>query len=287
MAGNYPDAPDNRIPYDLDGTVCAVVSGTSVSVQSSGVIAALNDESNSEALYTQSWVTLIFPRKMDISAYAIVVQSDDPGYWSVGVSGIETSVDTATGVDGTWISRSPTATNAGISTQLATRQNFVSVSWAGIRAVRFSAFSTYFGNYRGAKWQSIHLFGKPTSGEDTNRLEIWHPTLSQRVGGAYFDWGNAQRSSVEDRQFRVKNLSSTFTANGVNLSFDTLTDTTPSVPAQHLLSSDGINFSSTLNIGTLAPGALSSPITVRRSIPSNATLSLWQARIRAVAASWS
>jgi hypothetical protein len=128
-------------------------------------------------------------------------------------------------------------------------------------------------------FRNVHLYGEPAPGENPNRLALWHPTLDQRVTPAYFDWGNVPRSSSADRLFRVKNVSSTLTASSVRVAMEALTDTTPSVPGQHSISSDGTTFLAQVNIGSLSPGAISGPLTLRRVIPSNAVLSLWSFRV--------
>jgi hypothetical protein len=65
-----------------------------------------------------------------------------------------------------------------------------------------------------------------------------------------------------------------------------MTDTTPTVVGQHMLSTDGTTFTSTITIPDLAPGAISGVLTLRRTTPSDAVLSVWDLRLSAVAASW-
>jgi hypothetical protein len=134
--------------------------------------------------------------------------------------------------------------------------------------------------------QAFHVFGRIAAGENPNRLEIWHPTLDQRISAAALDWGNVQRASSANLTFRVKNRSATLSANGVTLSLDSLTDASPSFLSAHQVSADGTNFASTASAGTLAPGAISGVMTLRRTVPSNAVLGIWAARLKAVAASW-
>jgi hypothetical protein len=76
-------------------------------------------------------------------------------------------------------------------------------------------------------------------------------------------------------------------ANTVTVSVDAPTDAAPSVAAQHTLSDDGVNFSSSLNLGNLAADAISGVLTLRRTTPSNAAIGPWTARLLAQAASWS
>jgi hypothetical protein len=118
-----------------------------------------------------------------------------------------------------------------------------------------------------------------------DRLEIWHPTLDQRVDGAFFDWGDTPRGSTQDRVFRVKNRSDIYTANTITVALEALTDTSPSYAGSFLFSTGG-SFTNVVSIGTLYPGAVSGTITVRRATPANAVLSTWMARVSATATSW-
>ena len=68
---------------------------------------------------------------------------------------------------------------------------------------------------------------------------------------------------------------------------DVLTDGSPSVPGQHTLSFGGGSFLSQVNVGDLAPGAVSGIVTFRRVTPSNAQLGLWSFRVFAESTAWS
>ncbi len=288
MAGNYPDVPSWRIPYDRDGTVGLQIDAANVvSQMTQANLQTVNDESTSALAQNTdpARTCLIFPRLMDI----------DGGFWqATGFSGTGLkqfmwSPDTTNGIDGTWNSFSvPSGSNQYNAGAVAPnyRESIWSSTLGGVRGLRWkNANETGIG---GAQLVTVHLFGEPTAGEDLNRLEFWHPTLNQRIGPAFFDWGNVPRSSSEDRQFRVKNLSSTLTANNIRLSFEALTDTTPSVPGQHTLSSDGTNFFAQRTITSLSPGNISAIHTVRRVTPSTAVFSLWALRLKAeVQGGWS
>lgn len=276
MAGTYPDAPSNRIAWDVD----AIVLGNNSQYPLS-TARALNSDSAAYALgvglFTgMSWV-VIFPRKLDLTGYFYGAAdyggfgSTGPAYWST---------DTTNGVDGTWTAWS--APNYGAASLVTQRSNITVNTLLGIKAFRGS----YSGGRDGAYLQHLHLYGKYASTENTDRLEIWHPTLDQRVGGAFFDWGDITRGSTADRTFRVKNISDIYTANNITVSIESLTDTTPSFAGSFMFSTGG-SFTSTVNIGNLLPSQTSGLITVRRTTPANAVLSLWNARMSAAAATWS
>lgn len=288
MAGNYPDAPALRMAYDRDGTVGLVLNTTTPTVLktlSAGEMATLNDEdvdsiSAGGIGADQNWgVCLIFPELRTLSAY---MYSPTVHVFSIAKP-LQTSVDTTNGLDGTWSSHSNTACVSGPSTPIGMRTSVTSVSHSGIKAVRFIRET---GNSSNPLLYNLHVFGSTQAGQNPNRLRIWHPTLDQEVGAAYFDWADVAQGTSADRTFRVKNNSATLTANSISLTLGAPTDTTPSVPGQHLLSQDGSNFAASQNIGGLAPGGISPVITLRRVTPSNAVFSVWWARVLAVAASW-
>jgi hypothetical protein len=278
MAGNYPDAPSWRMAYDRDGTVGLYINGSNViTTMTSGQMAVLNDESDAFAVNSADnnpahRLVLIFPELRDIDGYFRNLPADN--------SVAEVSADTTNGLDGTWITISSSASTSAVAAKPTYRTGVVSTTHLAKRAIRFT-------NVRLGSMRNLHLYGEPAPGENPNRLALWHPTLDQRVTPAYFDWGNVPRSSSGDRLFRVKNLSATMTAASVRVAMETLTDASPSVPGQHAVSSDGTTFLAQVNIGSLSPGAISGPVTLRRITPSNAVLSLWSFRVFAESTSWS
>jgi len=285
MAGNYPDAPSWRMAYDRDGTQGYLISSTGVITQlTSGNLATLNDEGESYLTVTNgspSSVVFIFPELRDVDAlfYCHLLASPFavPTTMTVAVS-----VNTTNGLDGTW-STIGTVVPPKVAVKPAYRTGILSSTALAVRAVKFTAV-----NGGGASWDAsaIHLYGEPAPGENPNRLALWHPTLDQRVTAAYFDWGNVPRSSSADRTFRVKNLSASLTGSSIRVAMEALTDSTPSLPGWHSLSMDGTTFLAQVTIGTLAPGAISGVLTLRRITPSNAALSLYSMRVFAEATGW-
>lgn len=260
--------------FDRDGTQGVKIDSANViSTMTNGELVTLNDEGDSQiSAFSSPWkICLIFPELRDIDGYFRNIK----GKQLV----VETSVDTTNGFDGTWVTISATTGETAtyeVATKPAYRTAITSSTVLAVRAIRFSGQYVSFDN---SVFRSIHLYGEPAPGENPNRLALWHPTLDQRVTPAYLDWGNVPRSSSADRLFRVKNLSASLTATSVRVAMESLTDTTPSVPAQHTLSADGTTFLAQVNIGSLAPGAISAPLTIRRITPSNAVLSLWSFRV--------
>lgn len=283
MAGNYTDVPGHRFAIDKDGSIGAFYrTSTGLVTQFTPTqMQAVNDE-NPATLYALTnygpgWIGIFFPEKRNIAGIYVK--------WT-GVGGaIETSVDSTNGQDGTWVATGTTITpSSGPADVPGYRTAITTLAAVGVKAIRMNITNA---TSQDLFLTSFHLYGSISATENPNRLRIWHPTLDEEVGGAYLDWGDAPRSSSADRTFRVKNNSSSQTANSIVLGFDALTDTTPSVPGQYLLSTDGTTFAATRTIASLAPGAISSVLTMRRVTPSNATLSLWAARLNAEATTWS
>ena len=284
MAGSYPDAPGHRMAYDRDGSVVVSVSSSGVSTElGSAQKRALNDEFGSTtggdgvSLSTGGHLAVIFPEVRDLAAYFL------SKYGSYGdPSGVQVSTDTTDGTDGAW---SAVALAFSVTTTYpvkpAYRQRITSAAASGIKGVRVTMSAA--GNPPSV--YALHLYGAPTSATG-DRLDLWHPTLDERLGASALDWGNVPRGSSADRTFRIKNSSATLTASGITASLDALTDTTPSVPGQHLLSYSGGAFAATASVGNLAPGAISGVVTLRRVIAADAGLGMWSARVIADATTW-
>jgi hypothetical protein len=290
MAGSYSDVPDHRFAWDRDGSVGFTINSSSVlRAMTSGEEQALNSE-NGNRVSTLTWSTffdqaavgVIFPTLSDLAAYAFFGDHENPGgsaqeYTDAGVV-FATSTDTSTGTDGTWTSQ------GSYTMQLPEvpkyRTSIVPLAVSGIKAIRFSWPHPGSGstNPRG-----LHLYGTPTS-----TLRLWDSTLDQPVGAAAFDYGDVSPGSTPTRQFRVKNTHPTQTAHDITVTREALTDKTPSmVGSGHVFSIDGGPYATSLNIGDLAPGAVSNIVTVRHGIQGDAQAGLGAFRYVAQAASWS
>jgi hypothetical protein len=270
--------------YDRDGTVFVLTDSSRLNpqIQSSATALLLNNENTGDRVgVNNGFYTFIFPELRDIVGWV--------GYYTLyvggGSLGIYTSVDTTNGSDGTWVSRG--AWNPTGSTKAQMRQSITAVSWLGVKAVAFGASTN--GDPVWA-W-TLHLYGNISAGQTPDRLRFWHPTLDEPLDdntsadGSWLDFGDTTQGTTADKTFRVKNNSSTLTANSINITTAAPTDTSPTLPSQFTFS-DGGAFATSLNVGNLAPGAFSNVITIRRTTPSNAVLSLWWARVTADPGSW-
>lgn len=282
MAGNYPDAPSWRMAWDRDGSQGFIISSTNAITQlTSAQMITLNNESDDTILAASTNVSgscvVIFPELRDLDGFFMNVSGGPQS------PVVQVSADTTNGVDGTWTQISSTGFPTG-TTKPTMRTGIVSTTSLNVKAVKFRVT-----NGPSNQWfiHSLHLYGEPVPGANPNRLELWHPTLDQKLTPAHLDWGDVPRGSSADRQVRVKNLSPSQTAGAVRVAMEALTDATPSVPAQHTLSHNGSAFLAQVNVGDLAPGAISTPVTVRRVTPTNATLGLWTFRLFAESGAWS
>ncbi len=267
MAGSYPDVPGRKVQYDLDGSAGFTFSGSgTVALYNTAQLITLNDNTDTVS-YPASYSThgLIFPVPMDIIGY-YTVQNGGPAT-------IQTSLDTGNGFDGTWTSQGTVVT--GPTMVPGYRTNIQTVSWTTIKAVRFSGTNYIYG---------LHLYGTPSTGQP-RWLAAWNPTTDTELSGAYFDWGDIAQGSMATRTFRVKNLG-TLTAQSVVVSVETFESYTPSVAATYTFSVGGGAYASTASLGNLAPGAISSVVTVRRLTTSDAPPSLHAGRYKFSVGSW-
>jgi hypothetical protein len=282
MAGNYMDAPSYRLAYDRDGSVAVkLTSAGSMQVLSATDLQLLNDEGETGlAMSTQRRLAIVFPVPVDLNSVFIALNSNN------ATLQVETSKDSTTGADGTWDSNiiaDVYLRDVRPHYRLAANlKSFLpSAVSQEVRAVRFS-----FSDNVSLTFKGIHLYGAISSSATADRLAFWQPATDAEVGPAHFDWGNVPRGTSADKSFRLKNLSSTLTATDIDVFAEALTPGTPSVAGMRLFSLNGTTWTSTVNIASLAPGAISPVIYVRRVVPTNAQVSVWTARIIADVGSW-
>lgn len=283
MAGNYMNAPASRLAYDRDGTIGVSVTASGIITQlTQADLQLLNDEAEGAlTLTTRARLALVFPAPIDIEAI----------FWALSSSAltwtIETSKNTTTGIDGTWTVQVP----AGTSFLKDVRPGYRIADFLtpmldgspsrGVRGIRFTTPSNVTIGFR-----ALHIYGNLSSTATPDRLEFWSPSVDGEVSATQFDWGNVPRGSSADRTFRIKNMSSSLVAEGVEVYVESLTPGSPSVPGMLLFSIGGGPFAPSVTVGDLDPGEISPVITLRRNIPSNAQVSVWSARLVADVTSW-
>jgi hypothetical protein len=264
--------------YDRDGSIGVRLDSGVITQMTADEMRFLNDESSASGQgdNTTRQYGILFPDLRDVVGFFVATASggDEPA------RAFQTSPDTTTGLDGTWTTviggAPPQVYGPSISPNYRTLVQVV--DWPGIRAVRYTA---------GRVQWAFHLYGSLSPGQGLDRLRIWDPILNQEAGGAVFDFGNTPRHSSADKQFRVKNISPSRRANGVTVFVEVLTDATPGLVPQLLLSSDGVRFSQVLSLGSLNAGEITSRFYLRRVTPANAQLGPMAFRVVATASSYS
>lgn len=285
---NYPDPPGQRMALDLDGTTINFYDDSNVlTTFTTQNIKDLIDESDSTLFqknFTGGKVAIIFPELRDVTHMYLRIQPD--GQLNVGTPPtFEKSVNTTTGLDGTWTAWSGATYDTGSPVVPRYRTQINAAAASGVIAVRYSYLHT--GGNNGTQNKCLHLYGGISSGANPDRLALWHPTLDQALVAPALDFGDKARGSTTTISFRVKNLSATKTANTITISNDALTDASPTILSQLGLSSNGgSSYASTASAGSLAPGAISAVMMQRLVLAANAVIGLTSPRIIAAAASW-
>ena len=245
---------------------------------------------------------------------------------SVSQFRIETSVNTTNGIDGTWVfstnytfGATPKQSTSLGTTPAVDLVTGVSSLYPGLRIpkdyYRLLANTDGFGilplngvetrNVKGIRVYPMpyddnggstaaptsflmHLYGEPDSDAiGSDYLQAWRSDMDMRLGGATLNWEDVPLSSSSDKQFRIKNQSSSHTANNVVISAsDLMFYPTPSPAAQFTFSLDGVTWTSSVTISAIGPGTVSSVIYIRRVTPANAVLTTWSPKLNFVVGSW-
>jgi hypothetical protein len=285
MAGYYPDAPDFKVWYNDDGSVPftqPTTGGTVVPIPPTPNAGMINGEGTSNAsvaVSTTSRVGVVFPQLVDVKGLFFLHN----GSTSDASGVVRTSSDTTSGADGVWSTRTSTFPSKGqgdAGGTVAWRSAVQVVDYTSIRGLTFSANT-------GGQCRQFHIYGRPTAGENPDRLRFWDPTLDQEIGGAYFDFADQAQGQVKVVQFRIKNNSPTKTATTITVTDDALSTASPTLASQTAFSTDGSNFNSTVVVASLAPGALSGILHVRLALQVSAQLGPWRQRLKATATTWS
>lgn len=274
--------------YDRDGSIVATVdSGGSIVQQAAGVLTALNNESGGRDLLFPaagpSRVVVLFPQLHDLIGF-YAADDQNSGFGTIALTA-EVSTDTTTGNDGTWTGyRTQFDARTAVS-DIPISPGYRSNIWvgaaAGVKALRLSSVNT-----NQPTLSALHIYGDISAGSEGDSLQLWDPAVDQRIAAAALDFGDVPRSNVSQKQFRVKNRSATKTANSVVVGLEALTDATPSLGSQYQFSLDGSTWASTVTVTSIAPGAISPLVYVRRSTDAAAALSVWAARVTCVPGSW-
>lgn len=296
MAGNYMDAPNDRAAWDRDGSILTLITtGNAVTAVNATDRRTVNSEDETGIVALVHKVAIVFPVPMDCSAMFLALGGPRPWNWTVAV---ETSKDTTNGVDGTWSTQYLTGLNPWRATkpeyrEAASLYTFqTNAQSSDLKGVRFAVYSNLAGTAAATLksdnlLRAFHIYGQPSTLATKDRLAIWQPTTDAKVTPTWFDWGDVARGSSADKTFRVKNLSTVLTASDIDVYVEALTPGSPSVAGMHLISANlGSTFLTQVNIVSLAPGVISPVLTLRRTVPITAQVSVWSARVAADVNVW-
>ena len=286
MAGYYADVPGQRFAYDLDNTqVKFKDTSNGIVTDQSGSRSLMNDEDGD--VWTSPGfndgnnkeIIFIFPELRNITGYFVSVNNNASGRLVTGA--FYYSSDTTDGQNGTWTQAQANWGYTTLTTPAYRTGIDRTINLTNVKGLRFVVriTDTYYGNNILVNF--MHIYGSVVSGQNPDRLMFWHPTLSQECDAAFFDWGDISQGSVQTKTFRLKNNSASLSANSITLSASDVSTTMALT-----FSSDGSTYVSSLSVGTLAAGATSGTLYVKRTVPANETVRLQAARLRATASSW-
>lgn len=105
-------------------------------------------------------------------------------------------------------------------------------------------------------------------------LTAWAVDASGELLNVQF--GTVRPASAADRTFRVKNLSTAYTAREVAVSVQ---DSAHADATDLYLSLDGQTFTASVALGDLPPSATSPALTLRRVTPHDATGTVWNSLV--------
>jgi hypothetical protein len=261
----YSALPDRRIAYDDDGSVLAWWDSNA------GVRAYLTG-SNMIALNGTGWVPVstspgvlsytagiicFFPEQREFTAiFAGYNDTFGGGGSTFAFTSCVGSNDTTNGLDGTWETASMAGGVPTYVNQFSWRDGIKAVSFTGAKKVVRAQRVVTAGMIA---CSIFHLYGEKAAGQTPDDIiYIDHDTTPGVEYTAPEDFGDRPLATTVTRQFRVKNTSATKTANTINIQCN---------DADFVISTDNTTWVTTINIGSLGPGAESSTMYVRNTTP--------------------
>lgn len=269
-----PSGIGHQFHFDADGTVVKVLN-TSRTVTATLTGPQMQNCSvwRPTGVYgmdtTSVYMVFVFPQPRNLTHYSMT-------FTASGGTGptLSVSYDTTDGLNGNWTQvRAPAETNKWFNGGPHTLRAIEPFGYNSVTGVQ------YYFSMTGHNITGFNLFGTYSR----SGLGFWHPTLDEELPGNWFDYGDILRGDVINKDFRVKNFNA-LTANNVLVA--------TAAPANgssqgNIYFSDGGAFTATVNIASIASGAISSVITARYTVPSNAQqTNLENTRITATAGSW-
>lgn len=290
----YPALPDRRISYDNDGTVIGMAGPDAFDFANglSGYFSGAQAIEFNDADWVSSpWAAYagnasvrlwwFFPEQREVTAWVDFIQVVGPAV-SESESVWQGANDTTNGMDGTWETASKPSGRADaiLGTLDSWRSNIKPLSFTGGKRTVRHKLAYGPGGASEFRWFGTHLYGEKVAGQTPDDIiYIDHDTTPGAEFTAPEDFGDRPLGTSVVRQFRVKNVSPTLTANNINIQCN---------DADFAISTDGLVWVVTINIGSLASGAESATMFIRNTTPApGAVLGPRFARIVTIVGSWS
>lgn len=299
----YPAVPQRRIEYDIDGTVARNINATSGAYYGTctqAELSAINDANTSDGLFSGNnppgynggvgatpyrvgalYTIFTFPEPMDITHILAMYANN--------TFALAWSADSTDGIDGTWTSIN-LDTNGNRQTSFEPGPQFyrdgtaaklgppaVPATITNCRHLRM--YHTWNdGNYYVTL---LHLYGYPTgksAGTGVEALRIWHPSTDNWIHyNTDLNLGAITQGSYASFTFRVKNVGSVSRSN-CTVTAPSQTDES-AIPSGTQFSTDNATWFSSVNLGTLAAGAVSSVVYCRMPTAASTGLTPHSQRI--------
>jgi hypothetical protein len=271
----YSSLTDRAMPYHTDGSVVKIISAANGVVYSfnASEMLELNDEDKTPvgpSLTGYYYVTVFFPEPRVVTGLFGGVEDQ------YGPSLVEGSSDSTNGLDGTWETASaPNGYNSWPGDFDNWRKNIKPVSFTqAVRVIRVKfAFFTHV--------IVLHVYGHKATGETPDDISFLDAEAADAEFTTPLDFGDRPAGTSVQRQIKIKNASTTKTANNVNLYVEDPADIV------RIAWSNAGPWQTTLNIASLAAGAKSNVIYVKCETPAPPTpLGPRRAPIRVSVGSW-
>ena len=276
MAGSYPDNPSRRHAYDVDGTVVINAKTDHTGVQACTGL----DQGQSEFGGTTNH--LLIPARRFFYYYAFIfpeLREIDGQFFAINktnvadnLTNLETSVNTTNGLDGTWVVQIANPPNNDTNFIPGWRDNITSHALSSIKALRITSYPNE--DYNGITM--AHLYGTITPGETPDRILFLDTLAADAVFIKPLDFGDVPRGQTQTRTFKIKNNSSTYTINTIQV---TAEDLYLNAGGWYTFGIDDVTYAATYAAGNLGTGA-TLLLYMKQIIPDAETLGLQTGRIR-------
>ncbi len=283
MAGGYPDAPDGRLAYDLDGTQLFRIDHSDGSFETNFTGSTSMEDFNNE--HFDSWVfetsvldaaTLkwLFPGPRDL--FGVWAGGDAADAGKTFFIDQEVSADARSWSDGTYSA-------TGVSDWSIINQHWD--TWLndikGFNATNQWAFRGIVPGpgaleFSGRFISQIHLYGTLHDAYYPDRIILIDKATGLEVG--VHEWGYNPRGSTGEKVFQVKNNSGSVRAKNVTITFNSLNDHSPD--GWHEVKEGAGSYSTSLVISEINANTVHpQDLTIKVVAPSSAGMGPWTNRI--------